>query len=438
MMSPTGDVLSPGRAVHRPPGLTLAHLAFLVGVFLTPFHLRFSNANFSFADAAILVAAFLTVLGRQPIHFLPVGLSTAAYIFLLFALLSTFRAPQPGESLTQILQFGFTFFVQLPVTLTLAQPRLVVPASLGLLLAARLADNTTALLSGRASGSHRALSYYTESANQLAYPTAYLLPFLLCGLLQILRGPSSKLVRALAILGAIPALYLMFWVLASSGSRSATLATILGVGTFLTFRRRFTPSPRVALRFALIIAVVSCLAYALYQSGYFPSRLRERIELSIHHDNRLTHDRVELARAGWRAFIESPFLGVGLDNFRHVAARYGLLTLATDPHNMWIDLLAKVGLFGTVALFSLLAAWFVVLLRTYRSSAEHSRNELLSAFVASMVAIMTIHMFVPLMLQRQYWLIYGLGLAWALHTTARHHAPSAFSFVRMQGEAHAR
>jgi O-antigen ligase len=429
-MSPTGGVLSLGPGVHRPPGLTLAHLAFLVGVFLTPFHLRFSTANFSFADAATLVAAFLTVLGRQPIHFLPVGLSAAAYAFLLFALLSTFRAPQPSESLTQILQFGFTFFVQLPVILTLAQPRLVVHASLGLLLAARLVDNTTALLSGRASGSDRALSFYTESANQLAYPTAYLLPFLLCGLLQILRGPLSRLVRAATILGAVPALYLMFWVLASSGSRSATLATILGAGTFLSFRRRFALSPRVALRFALIIAVVSFSAYALYQSGYFPPRLRERVELSLHYDQRLTHDRVELAGAGWRAFLESPFLGVGLDNFRHVAAQYGLLTLATDPHNMWIDLLAKVGLFGTVALFSLVAAWFVVLLRTQRSTAEHSRQEVLSAFLASMVAIMTIHMFIPLMLQRQYWLIYGLGLAAAFQTTAWRPAPRPVRLVR--------
>ena len=35
-----------------------------------------------------------------------------------------------------------------------------------------------------------------------------------------------------------------------------------------------------------------------------------------------------------------------------------------------------------------------------------------------MVAIMTIHMFVPMMLQRQYWLLYGLGLALASEVSA--------------------
>jgi len=426
---------------QRPSRLTLAHATFLVGVFLAPFHLRFSTANFTISDAATLAAALLIVLGRRPFHFLPLGLSAAAYAFLLFALLSTFRAPQPGESVTQILQFAFTFFVQLPVILTLAQSRVVVHASLGLLLAARLVDVTAAFLSSRASGSGRALSplyLYGESANQLAYPTAYLLPFLVYGLLQILRGPRSRRVRAATILGAIPVLYVMLWVLAASGSRSATLATLVGAGAFLTFRRGFEVSRQAVVRLALTFALVSLSGYALYQSGYFPTTLRERIELTLRDDPTLTQDRVALAKAGWRAFLESPFLGVGLDNFRHLAERWGLLSVATDPHNMWIDLLAKVGLFGTAAVLAMIAAWFLVLLRAQRATADPSHRELLSAFLASMVAIMTIHMFIPLMLQRQYWLIYGLGLAWAFHTTAWHHAPSPVSFVRRRGESYAR
>jgi O-antigen ligase len=187
------------------------------------------------------------------------------------------------------------------------------------------------------------------------------LPFLAYGLLQILRGSRSRGVQAATILTAIPVLYVMLWVLAASGSRNATLATLVGAGAFFTFSRRFEVSPRAFLRLALAVAMVSFSGYVLYQSSYFPSRLRERIELSFRHEETLTVDRVELARAGWQAPLASPFLGVGLDNFRHVSARYGVLSVQTDPHNMWIDLLAKVGLFGIAALFSVVAGWVLVL-----------------------------------------------------------------------------
>lgn len=429
-MPPTGGLLPLGAMAQRPPRLTPEHAAFLVGVFLALFEVDFSAINFTLSDAATLAAAGLIVLARRPFHFLPPGLSAATYVFLLFALLSTFRAPQPKESVTQILQFAFTFFVQLPVILTLGQSRLVVHASLGLLVAWRLLDTTAALLAGRTDGADRALPFYGESANQFAYPTAYLLPFLLYGLLQILRGTRSRLARAATILGAIPVLYLMLWAVAASGSRSAALATPVGVMAFLSLRRGFEVSPKTALRLALAVAVVSLLGYSLYQSGYLPSILRERFERSLQGEASLTEDRLELARAGWRAFLESPFLGLGLDNFRHVAHRYNPLAQGSDPHNMWIDLLAKVGLFGTAALCVMIAGWFLLLLRTQRATADPSHQELLSAFLASMMAIMTIHMFIPLMLQRQYWLIYGLGLAWALHTTASHHAPGRLGRAR--------
>jgi hypothetical protein len=140
-MPTRGGVLALGPVARRPAELTLAHATFLIGVFVAPFHLRFSAVNFTaVSDAATLAAAVLIVLGRRPFHFSPSSLLAAAYAFLLFAALSTFRAPQPEESVTQILEFAFTFFVQLPVILTLARSRLVVNASLGLLLAARLVD----------------------------------------------------------------------------------------------------------------------------------------------------------------------------------------------------------------------------------------------------------------------------------------------------------
>jgi hypothetical protein len=409
----------PRRAAPQPAALSLAYAAFFAGVFLEQFGFRFSAINFTLSDAAMVMAAGLIVLARRPLRFLPPTLSAATYVFLLFACLSTLRAPEPKESVTQMAQFAFIFFLQLPVILTLASSRRALHVSLGLLVAARLVDAAAALLSGRASGAGRTLPVYGESANQLAYPTAYLIPFVLYGLLHIVSGMRSRRRQVAVIVSAVPALYLMVWVLAASGSRSATLATLIASVAFLTFRRGFELSASVIRRLALTMIVVGVAGYALYQSGYLPSTLQERVERTLRQDETLTEDRKDLAKAGWQAFLESPFVGVGLDNFRHLAHRYGLGTLSTDPHNMWIDLLVKVGLFGAAGVVTVIVGWFLMLHRTQRATAVGSDRELLSAFLASMAAIMTIHLFVPMMLQRQYWLIYGLGLACAFPQTWR-------------------
>ena len=116
------------------------------------------------------------------------------------------------------------------------------------------------------------------------------------------------------------------------------------------------------------MAAVGALGYWLYESDYLPRTLRHRIALSMQGDESLMEDRIELAVAGLRAFLESPLVGVGLDNFRYVAREYGVVATATDPHNMWIDLLAKVGLVGAAAFVVLIAGWFMLLVRAQHAS----------------------------------------------------------------------
>ena len=106
--------------------------------------------------------------------------------------------------------------------------------SLILLLVARLAVVTAALLFARMTGADRALSFAGDSANQFAYPTAYLLPFLLHLVLDAWRRKRSIAAGLLAL----PVLYLMLWALAASGSRSATLATFVAAVVFLACRQR--------------------------------------------------------------------------------------------------------------------------------------------------------------------------------------------------------
>ena len=71
-----------------------------------------------------------------------------------------------------------------------------------------------------------------------------------------------------------------------------------------------------------------------------------------------------------------------------------------------------VGAVGTLMFFYVIADWGAMLYRARDRIAGHkSESELLWAFVASMAAVMTIYLFLPIMIQRQYWLLYGLGIA---------------------------
>jgi O-antigen ligase len=141
--------------------------------------------------------------------------------------------------------------------------------------------------------------------------------------------------------------------------------------------------------------------------------LTRRLEQTVMMQEDATRNRMDLAIAAWLGFLDSPFLGVGFENFRHVAGRY-VPGAQHDPHNLWLHLLVHVGLVGTAAFAVLIGGWFLVLLRVRQTTADRSERQLITAFIASMSAILTIHMFVPLILQRPYWLVYGLGLATAL------------------------
>ena len=134
-------------------------------------------------------------------------------------------------------------------------------------------------------------------------------------------------------------------------------------------------------------------------------------------EDSLTRDRTDLAMAGWLAFVESPLVGVGFDNFRYLSREYVPSASNQTPHNLWIQMLCQIGLAGTLAFLFLIVAWLALLWRAQKATPDRRERELLWAFIASMLAIMVQYMFGPIMIQREYWLIYGLGLALALCAT---------------------
>jgi len=320
------------------------------------------------------------------------------------------RASHPVEALTQILVFAFIFFIQLPVILTLTKSQYVLRMSLLLFFGGAMIGTLWAFVYHHVQGAGRVLTFYSHNPNRLGYPAAYLLPFVLYFLFDNWRR-KRYLVSTLL---ALPVFYILIWALAASASRSSTVATVVGLLLFLAFRKGFRLDFRTPLRVLSVAVVIGLVGYLLFQTSYFPATLRTRIERTLNMEETLVDDRRRLAIAGWLGFVESPLVGVGFENFRYVAKEY--VPQATDqvPHNMWIQFLSQIGLFGTLAFLALIIGWFLMVFRAQRVTTDDSLRELLSAQIASMAAVMTIYMFIPIMDQRQYWLLYGLGLAVAL------------------------
>jgi O-antigen ligase len=386
--------------------LNLGRALFLVSCFVAPIEILLLK-SFTAYDL-LATALFFLMLARGRVTLPPPAILWSASVFLLFALLSTLRAPQPGQSLTQILQYLFILFVQLPVILFFTRSQFMIRASLVAFLLGSLVGIGDAFLSPQDVGAGRVSSSFVESPNRLGYPTAYVSPFLCCLLLARWREGKGRL---LTLLGGAVVGYLMLWALAASGSRGATAGTVVALSVFLALRRGFSVRPSGLARVAAAVLTVALCGVLIYRSGYFPETLGERIERTLAAESSLVQDRTTLAVAGWQAFRESPLLGLGLDNFRYISDRYLPTITQQLPHNLWIQLLVHTGLVGALGFLGMIVSWFGIMLRAQRFQAAVEQRELIWAFIASMSATMTIFLFVPALIQRQYWLIFGLGLS---------------------------
>lgn len=384
--------------------LGLAQALFLLSVVFAPLQLKLV-ASLTVYDVMVMIIAVLTIAsGQRALEFPPAQLLAAAFVFVLFALLSAFRATYPLEALTQTLQFAFIFFIQLPVVLTVVKSPSMLRWSLLLLVLGTVLVTGWAMIFQEEGFHHRLRSAISENSNRLGYPTAYMMPFVLCLLIDYWRRR-----RILIVIFNLFVLYTMLWALSASGSRSAAVGTLIALMIFITFRHGI--NFKSVFRAFYTVTAIGVLGYLFYQSEY-SGVLRERIQRTLMADDTLIGDRVRLAQAGWRSFLDSPLVGVGLDNFRHVATRFDVPSVTEQtPHNLWLQFLAQIGLIGTLGFLVVIAVWFLWLFWAQRVSNNQPQRDVLWAFIASMTSLMMIFMFIPIMIDRLYWLIYGLGLA---------------------------
>ncbi|MGH3385987.1 MAG: O-antigen ligase family protein [Nocardioidaceae bacterium] len=386
---------------------TAAQVLVIGGSALAPLNLLLVK-SFTVYDFLIGVA-FLLLLGQRQLRMPPTRYLVAAHVFLLAALFSAFRATYPVEALTQVLTYVFVFFLLVPVVYSVVRSRRAVLASVFFLCAGTLGAILHAFLTQHTQGAGRVLVFYSENPNRLGYPAAYLLPFLVVLWLGVRTlAPRYQFVAGLACLGSG---YLVVWSLAASASRSSMLGALVALFVFIVARPSIGVG-RMLLRAGGLTAGLALVGVLLASTGQLPTTLEDRIERSFSAEDqgKLVGDREHLNNAGIRAFVDSPFLGTGLDNFRYVTVDYDQEATPQLPHNLWLQLLVQVGVFGTLAFAAIFVTWFRDLGAAYARASALDR-QLLWAMASAFAGVLVIFLFAPELLDRHYWLIVTLGLA---------------------------
>ncbi len=380
------------------------------GSLVAPLNLLIAR-SFSVYDLLVGVALLYLVRERRLV-WPPVGYLAAAYVFLLAALASAFRATYATEALTQVLQYAFIFFVQVPVVISVVTTRYRAITAIALLCAGSLAAILHSFIYRPTQGAGRVVVFYSENPNRLGYPAAYLIPLLL--VLWVLSRRADRPVRMITTMAVLVGIYLSLWAVTASGSRSSLLGTGVALLVVVVIRPGLGPW-RAAARLAALVLVCGLVGAGAVATGQVPGVLQERITRSLDTSDpsaqsHLVGDREHLVDAGVASFLETPWIGTGLDNFRYVAPRYDVEVTPQLPHNLWLQLLVQVGLIGTAAFAVWLAWWGLDLIRTVRR-AHRPDGDLMWGIFAAMAGILTIFFFAPEMLDRHYWLIAALGLA---------------------------
>jgi O-antigen ligase len=398
-----------GPAVTTEP-LRMPDLLVIGGAVVAPLNLLIFR-SFTIYDLVVFVA-MLYLLRERRFVWPPGGYLAAAYVFMLAALVSAFRATYATEALTQVLQYAFIFFVQVPVVISVVTTRARAVTAIFLLCLGTLLAILHAYVYRPTQGAGRVVVFYSENPNRLGYPAAYLIPLLL--VLWLLSRHAQRPVRIMATVAVLVGLYLSIWAVTASGSRSSLLGAGVALLVVVVIRPGLGPWRALGRLLALVTAC-GVIGFGLMASGQLPSTLEERIDRSLDSSDagaqaHLVGDREHLANAGMIAFLDTPLVGTGLDNFRYVAPAYDIEATPQLPHNLWLQLGVQVGAIGAAAFAVWLLLWGFDVVGAARRAHPLDRHLLWGLF-AAMAGILTIFMFAPEMLDRHYWLIAALGLA---------------------------
>lgn len=187
---------------------------------------------------------------------------------------------------------------------------------------------------------------FGSGANSLAATLVFAMPFMV-SFWKIYRHTMIRLVIA-------GGLFLLILMTINTGSRGGLLAmlTVFGATVFHT-------------RYRLITTIV---AAGILFGGWFllPDQYKGRYATLVSDEdaNDISTGRVEIWENGMRMFSEHPILGIGSGAFiaANSSGNYGP-PIDLNPHSIYVQLLAEVGLIGFVVWFTFLFSYMKLLFK---------------------------------------------------------------------------
>jgi O-antigen ligase len=202
-----------------------------------------------------------------------------------------------------------------------------------------------------------------------------------------------------------------------TGSRGGMIALGVMLVAAILFSGRWRP--RIAL-----ISVLVALSAVAYISTLAPSYVRERIAHSRGED-RLQEGRSTLWEIGQRMVRAHPVEGVGAGNFMTVSRHYLLqpgavyrsdVVILTPQvaHNTYLEIAAELGviglvLYGSIALFSVGSSLKAA--RIFGEVGDYANEALARSVAVGLVGILAADFFISDEINKQLWLILGIGPA---------------------------
>ena len=201
-----------------------------------------------------------------------------------------------------------------------------------------------------------------------------------------------------------------------SGSRAAVPAVVLGALGALLLTGRVKVFRRIIAPLVACLLVVGTVA-ALFVPGLLTagpvSRAVSSLE-SVENDPRFL-----LWRVASEMWVENPWIGVGIGQYRSASIHYAHSGIDNVPHSTVLGFLAETGIVGFLVFFSLPGAICLALAAIARSRAaiQYAAVALLFGLLASAVQSATIN----LENSRMLWAFLGIALAYGL--ASRAHGP---------------
>jgi len=186
--------------------------------------------------------------------------------------------------------------------------------------------------------------------------------FFLC--LYVFFSTRSKWVRGCVIAAGVCNLASIYL----SQTRSATLAVLICVGFFFYFLAK-NKWKAVAYMFSGLLAFVVGVFLFKSRTGVSTNLFERIAQVSLKDGS--TQARVEIWSYCWRAFLDSPIVGWGQENFSYLSIFYRPQLWSTPwvdrSHNIFLEWMVNAGSLGLVALCLMLAAIFLSLVKLNES-----------------------------------------------------------------------